>query len=201
VPWTADRLYAYLRHGSEALHGTVAGPMAPVVHNLSTVPQEDVRAIAMYVAAMAANPDAMRLAEANRAMARARGEERKAAERDEPAAGAAVYAGACAQCHGENGRFPAVAALNLSLSSALRLPRPDNTLRIVRGGIQPDGGAGPMMPGFANALSDDQMVDLLGYLRGHFTDKPLWSGLKEAVRNANAEPSRIEKATQETTSQ
>src|SRR5262249_36261366 len=141
VPWTADRLYAYLRHGSETLHGTAAGPMAPVVKNLATVPPEEVRAIAMYVAAMAGNPDAMRLSEANRAMARARGEERNAAGSNDPEAGAAIYAGPCAQCHGETPRFPAVPALNLSLSSALRLPRPDNTLRIVRGGIQPDGGA------------------------------------------------------------
>jgi mono/diheme cytochrome c family protein len=199
VPWTAERLYAYLRHGSEDLHGTAAGPMAPVVKNLETVPDEDVRAVATYVAAVAGNASGARQAEADKVITRAKRQSSAAIEAAAPRAEDAIYAGACAQCHGEAGRSPTIPALNLSLSSALRMPRPDNVVRIVREGIRPvDGGAGPMMPGFADALTDDQLLTLLGYLRAHFAEQPAWSGVEDAVRRAKADASETPGTTQGT---
>ena len=50
VPWTADALFAYLRHGFHSDHGAARGPMAEVVSNLSSVDEKDVRAIAAYMA-------------------------------------------------------------------------------------------------------------------------------------------------------
>ena len=50
MPWNAESLYAYLRKGWDADHGTARGPMAEVVRNLSAVPASDVRAIAVYMA-------------------------------------------------------------------------------------------------------------------------------------------------------
>lgn len=182
VPWDTERLYVYLRHGAESLHGSAAGPMAPVAYNLATVPDADVHAIATYVAFVAGAPTPEREAEAEKAMARAKGQP-VFADASADSAAAAIYAGACAQCHGEGGRAPAIAALNLSLSSALRVPRPDNVVRIVRDGIHPaDGGRGPFMPGFAGVLTEAQTIALLGYLRSHFTDKPPWLGVEQAVR-------------------
>jgi mono/diheme cytochrome c family protein len=49
VPWDAERLFRYLRHGFDDRHGLAAGPMAPVVRNLASVPDTDVRAISLYV--------------------------------------------------------------------------------------------------------------------------------------------------------
>jgi mono/diheme cytochrome c family protein len=184
VPWDTERLYTYLRHGEESLHGSAAGPMAPVVSNLAGVPDADVRAIATYVASVAGAPTRERQTDAEKVMARAKSPPAAAAG-SPGSVGAAIYAGTCAQCHGEAGRAPANAALNLSLSSALRVPRPDNILRILRGGIRPDGdGRGPFMPGFAGVLTEAQTVALLGYLRSHFADKPAWAGVEEAVRRA-----------------
>jgi mono/diheme cytochrome c family protein len=137
LPWTADRLYSYLQYGSEGVHGTAAGPMATVVTTLAAVPEEDVRAIATYVAAVAGSPSESRLSEANKVLSLAKGEDRSAAAAAAPENGATIYVGACAQCHGEAGRAPAVAGLNLSFSSALRMPRPDNVVRIVWDGIHP----------------------------------------------------------------
>ena len=37
-------MFHYLRQGWDAAHGTAAGPMQPVVHDLSEVAEEDVRA-------------------------------------------------------------------------------------------------------------------------------------------------------------
>jgi mono/diheme cytochrome c family protein len=185
VPWDVERLRAYLTHGYDDLHGVAAGPMAPVVQNLRGVPADDVRAIATYVAAVAGASTPESQARASKATARARGEAGAAARASPAQAGVAVYAGACAQCHGEAGRAPTVRALNLALSSSLRNPRPDNLIRIVRDGIHPiDGGAGPLMPGFADALTDTQLVELVTYLRPEFADLPAWSEVADAIRRA-----------------
>jgi mono/diheme cytochrome c family protein len=183
VPWDVDRLHAYLRHGFDDLHGVPAGPMAAVVENLERVPADDVRAIATYVASVAGVPTPERQARASKAAARARGEIGAATGAGASHPGGAIYAAACAQCHGEAGRVPTVRALNLALSSSLRNPRPDNLIRIVRDGIHPsDGGAGPLMPGFADALMNAQLVALAEYLRQAFADAPAWDAIADAVR-------------------
>jgi hypothetical protein len=47
APWSEQELDAYLRNGVSDLHGSAAGPMAPVVHGLAALPQSDVKAIAL----------------------------------------------------------------------------------------------------------------------------------------------------------
>lgn len=197
VPWDAERLHTYLRRGFDPLHGIAAGPMAPVVHNLATASESDVRAIAVYVAAVAGAPSAARQAQARSAVARAAGGSGVGSATTSDDAGAAIYSGACAQCHGEAGRAPAVPALNLALSSALRMPRADNAVRIIRNGIRPaDGGAGPIMPGFADVLTDAQLVSLAAYLRIHFAERPGWVGIEDAVRQAKQDEAGQVKRTQ-----
>jgi mono/diheme cytochrome c family protein len=194
VPWTAERLHVYLRSGFHEQHGIAAGPMAPVVSNLANVSDEDVRAIAIYVADVAGVPSEERRLEAAKTIARAKGESNLAMIAPETGEGASIYAGACAQCHGESGRHPVSPALNLALSSVLRLPRPDNVVRIVREGIHPlDGGAGPVMPGFADALTDDRLIPLLTYLRTNFAQKPAWADIETAVRNARRAETVVKK--------
>ena len=56
VPWDADALFRYLRHGWHPDHGVARGPMAEVVSNLSEVPESDVRAIATYMAGVFGAP-------------------------------------------------------------------------------------------------------------------------------------------------
>src|SRR5260370_119863 len=46
VPWTQEELFSYLRNGVSVLHGSAAGPMAPVVHGLAALSDQDVRALA-----------------------------------------------------------------------------------------------------------------------------------------------------------
>lgn len=182
VPWIAERLYTYLRLGHDPIHGVAAGPMAPVARNLARVSDEDVRAIATYVAAIAGAATPERQQAAERALARAKGESNPPAAGG-GSAGGVLYAGACAQCHGEAGRAPAVPALNLALSSALRTPEPDNAVRIVRNGVEAPGRDGEtVMPGFGQVLTDAQLVLLIAYLRAHFTDLPAWTDLESAVR-------------------
>ena len=184
VPWDGERLYRYLRFGFDERHGLAAGPMGPVVRNLAAVPDADVRAMSLYVASMAGQPNAARTQAASRALARATGAS-AAPPGTTSTLAASLYAGACAQCHGEAGRVPPNPALHLALSSSLRLAQPDNVVRLIRDGVQrPDLGGEPLMPGFSDALSDAQLVALIAYLRAAFTEQPAWSDIGQSLRRA-----------------
>ena len=56
IPWSEDELYAYLRTGESRFHGVAAGPMAPVVKELASLPDQDIRAMAIYLASFNAKP-------------------------------------------------------------------------------------------------------------------------------------------------
>ena len=49
IPWSEDELFAYLRTGESRFHGVAAGPMAPVVKELAALPDDDIRAMAVYL--------------------------------------------------------------------------------------------------------------------------------------------------------
>ncbi len=168
--WTVERLVAYLRGGIDDVHDAAGGPMAGVVHNLSQVAEEDVRAIAVYFASMGAG------------QAPRRGGADADANPQAYARGAATYAGACASCH-DLGRQTPGGALDLSLSTIVALPAPGNLIRVVRTGVIPrDGEKGPWMPAFGGAFGEQQLADLAVYLRAHFAQKPAWSDVPGAVR-------------------
>jgi mono/diheme cytochrome c family protein len=195
VPWDKARLYNYFRVGFDTVHGVAAGPMAPVVNNLKAVDEAEVRAIAVYVADIAGAASPERQAASSKALARATDGSSATPPADHP--GASVYAGACAQCHGEFGRVPTVAALNLVFSSTLRVPRPDNAIRIVREGIHPpEGSTGPVMPGFDDVLTDPQLTDLIGFLRTHFTGQTAWTDIDDALQKAKQKPTQEARSAQ-----
>jgi len=170
-PWTAERLFAYLRHGIDDVHEAAAGPMAPVVHFLSQVPEEDVRAIATYVASLGGGQTPQQRPSGP-------GGTGQAFER-----GATIYASTCVACHDKGRQVPG-GSLLLSLSTSVNMPTPDNLIRIVRGGIVPVEGekATWMMPAFAGVLTDQQITDLVIYLRAHFSDKPAWADVSGKVQ-------------------
>src|ERR1700685_4467645 len=56
LPWTTDALFHYLRQGWDPDHGVARGPMAEVTANLSSVPENDVRAIALYMGTVFGSP-------------------------------------------------------------------------------------------------------------------------------------------------
>lgn len=171
--WDEDRLIAYLTGRWVEQHGVAIGPMAAVAHNLSRVPEEDVAAISAYIATLmeadAAGAD-------TDAIIGSVGE-RTTADED----GAAIYVGACASCH-ETKPSQFAQGLPLAYSTSLRIPNPRNLIQIIDQGIKPpEGQPGPFMPGFAGALTDEQIVALAGYLRQRFTDREPWEGLEKVV--------------------
>jgi len=208
VPWDADALYAYLRNGFHPDHGTARGPMAEVVSNLSTVPSADVRAIATYMADVFGAPSPDRKREGEAVLAQAKSGAAATANADFQ--GAAIYAAACATCH-ESGRPLPYGGIKLSLSSTISAPDPRNLANIVLTGVRPvEGERSPIMPGFAESMSDAQVAALLTYLRARFTSQPPWTDIERVVaearrsqtaflqtsagvRNAPAEPSQRDK--------
>ncbi|MGZ8264894.1 MAG: c-type cytochrome [Burkholderiales bacterium] len=197
VPWTVEALQTYLRDGVSEVHEVSAGPMTRVVHNLGEAPEEEVRAIATYVASRMGPVASDREALAQQALERARAAADKGDIPQKLATGGEgsdtivqdgrlVYEGTCMLCHGAARRPPGAAsseALHLTLSTSIHLPTPNNLIRIVLQGMAPrDGEAGPFMPGYAGALTDDQIAALVTYLRSDFTDRPAWQNVTREVR-------------------
>jgi mono/diheme cytochrome c family protein len=188
VPWSADALYDYLRRGHEQRHGIAAGPMAPVVHNLSGAAEDDVRAIAVYIASRMQRPSAPAGAD-DAAVAAAK--EREAGAVSGATSGnaalaidgATVFAGACAGCHGAGPASPSPEPVALGLTTSVNAPDPRNAIHIVLEGLWPEPGAkGTLMPGFAGELTDRQVIALVNYLRARFTDRPAWTDVPERVK-------------------
>jgi mono/diheme cytochrome c family protein len=194
IPWDADALYAYLRQGWHGLHGLAGGPMAPVADNLASVPDSDVRAIAVYVASLMGEPAQERREQGERlaAVAQPFGVGAKPQSAGSQAAppqaaggkGAAIYAAACASCH-ESGRPVPYGGINLALSTVINGENPRNLLNILLAGLPAaDGVRAPIMPGFGAILTDPQVVALISYLRSRFSTKPVWSDIPAQLREA-----------------
>jgi mono/diheme cytochrome c family protein len=190
VPWTRDRLIGYLRHRVLPSHGIPAGPMLPVAHNLALVPEQDVDAMATYMASIAGEPNAERTRRADALLARVRRDEASGTPADgivraSASGGEAIYAATCAVCHG-GGRGPGSGqAMHLALSTAVWLPEPTNLLHIVQDGVHPHPGErGRWMPAFRGAFTEAQLAALATYVRGTFGPGGAWRDIDARVRQA-----------------
>jgi mono/diheme cytochrome c family protein len=173
VPWTVEALQAYLRHGIADQHAMSAGPMVEVVHGLSQVSEDAVRAIAAYTVSL----DKRDVQERERLRAAALERARSAVA----VHGNPVYDGACADCH-NRGRAQEGGALELPLGTALTVPTPRNLAYIIRDGIVPrEGERGAWMPAYAGALTEEQLTELLNYLRA-LSGQPAWKDVAGDVR-------------------
>ena len=126
MPWNAEALFAYLRQGWHPDHGVARGPMAEVVSNLSSVSENDVRAIATYMAGVFGTPTPERIQHGEAVLAQAKtpaasGRPTATQPSATNAAGASIYAAACATCH-ETGRALPYGGVNLALSYRAQQP-------------------------------------------------------------------------------
>jgi mono/diheme cytochrome c family protein len=182
VPWDADALFIYLRDGWHPDHGVARGPMAQVVSNLSSVPESDVRAIATYMAGVFGAPTPDRKRRAEELLTQAKSPVLQPAGAD--AAGASIYAAACAPCHETNRPLP-YGGVNLGLSTAISSPDARNAANIVLSGVPPvEGERSPIMPGFAASMNDRQITALLSYLRTRFSNQPAWTAIEKTIAEA-----------------
>jgi mono/diheme cytochrome c family protein len=173
VPWNADSLTGYLSTGLVDDHAIAAGPMRSVVSALAHVPRDEVRAIAVYTASLDAR--------SAKPVTPARATLAAHPPGSALANGAALYAGACADCH-DRGREAEGGALRLPLAIALTIPTPANLIHITRDGIVPGREERhPWMPEFASALTEEQLTDLVVYLRA-LGGRPPWQDVRAEVR-------------------
>jgi len=183
VPWTQDELMSYLRTGLGPLHGAAtAATMTPVIREGlgdSTVPEADVRALAIYFAdidhasvhAAAVEPSV------KRALATSYLGSGQEYDPD-----ARLYASACISCHYNAGPSPLPARPELALNSALTLTEPTNFIQVVLKGIgNTDGAPGLVMPSYASSLTDADIARLAAYLRRTRTNLPPWNDLENKV--------------------
>jgi nicotinate dehydrogenase subunit B len=186
VPWTESELYRYLRHGHSPLHGVAAGPMAPVVQELTALPDADVRAMAHYLASFNASisdDEARAAAQAAIAAGQAAVVQAGAAQR--------MFTTACGACH-HDGDGPRLLGVNtpLALNSNLHSERPDNLLRLILEGVRdPAGREVGFMPAFRDSLDDRQIAQLAAYMRQRYAPgRPPWRDLEREVARVRREP-------------
>ena len=183
VDWTTDESYAYLRGGGSAFHGIAAGSMADVVHaGLAKAPDGDIRGLAVWLGDLSGAGDPL---QANRQAAMAI---ENAQARLKPAKimdqGQRIFAYACASCHYNDPSSPQATRPDMSLNSAVVAPDPVNLVRVTLHGVsQEEGLPRIMMPGFADALSDQEIASLLTFLRKTHTDQPPWDNLEQTIRD------------------
>jgi mono/diheme cytochrome c family protein len=192
IAWSADALFDYLRHGLNDQHAAAAGPMNAVSHDLSQVPEADVRAMAVYIASFTGGTDTGGSDTGGSSTGGTREQQvaaKAAAAQTPPPAlqaseGATIFAGACAGCHGAGAPMMLNGRPSLALGSAVTAATPRNATQIILHGLQPrPGERGPWMPPFAGSLTDSQVAAVLGYLRARFTDRPAWANLEDTVRS------------------
>jgi nicotinate dehydrogenase subunit B len=180
IPWSEDELFAYLRTGESRFHGVAAGPMAPVVKELAELPDEDIRAMAVYLGSFnekAIDQPAQEMLAAK--LETLTGPRAVSAS----ALGARLYEGACAVCHQVGGAPLFGSRPSLALNSNLHGAVPDNLIQVILHGINsPVSSDLGYMPGFKDSLTDDQLTELVSYLRQQFApDKAPWTGVQAAV--------------------
>jgi nicotinate dehydrogenase subunit B len=180
VPWNEDELFAYLRTGESRYHGVAAGPMAPVVKELAALSDQDIRAMAVYLGsfndAAIGKPDQDALAARLESLTDTR-------TAPGSAIGMRLYEGACAVCHEVGGPPLFGSRPSLALNSNLHAAVPDNLIQVVLHGI-----AAPVssdlgyMPAFKDSMTDDQLAELVAYLRRQFApERPAWNGVQAAI--------------------
>ncbi len=147
---TVAQIETFLRTGANTSMGVAFGPMSEVVHDsLRYLTDADVHAIAVY---LKGGPDHRELDPVNKAT------------KAELRRGSAIYLENCAQCHQEKGRGIPGAVPNLAGNAVVEEFQPHDIIVVILEGLNGTGTYGHM-PGFAGALSDQQVSDVANYVR------------------------------------
>ncbi|WP_448647745.1 molybdopterin cofactor-binding domain-containing protein [Pseudomonas mohnii] len=181
IPWTEDQLFTYMSTGFSTEHGVAAGPMGPVVSELSTLPHEDIRAIAHYLSTLEGEPGAT----AKQAVA-------VTPSIANLTNGRRVFEGSCQGCHSASEGGPDLFGVSPSMAANTNVhsDRPDNLIKVILQGIDnPAVKDLGYMPAFKDSLSNKQVSDLITYVRSRFAaDKPAWSSVEKQVAWLRANP-------------
>ncbi|MBX9754692.1 MAG: cytochrome c [Pseudomonadaceae bacterium] len=163
--WNSADLSTFLRHGISA-QGSMFNEMYPVLHNSTQyLSSDDHKAMATYLLGEQPGPAAVIVTQ-------------PLAQLTESAQqGRQDYLNVCAGCHGSEGQGVPHVAVAMAGNTTLRQADSRNLLRVIEDGIAEQQFTGfermQPMPGFAKQLSDEQLRNLLNYLR------QTWGGLPQ----------------------
>lgn len=188
MPWEMDDYVNYMFDGWSEKHGIAAGPMAPIIDHLYDVDEDDVYAIAAYLAAITPEREptmTMESAEAKdwREAERAGGE--NAPTDAALLRGEEMFARECSRCHKE--RVAESQPASLALTAAMNAPDARNFLHVVRDGIRPPLPSNQRtMTGIAMGVTDQDLIDLAAFSRWRFTDLPAWENIPGDLEDVKA---------------
>ena len=156
--WETQHVVQLLKTGATA-RASVLGPMAAVVfRSTQYLSDADLQAMAVYLKQLPDTPPA---------------EPARAPVRRDPgmmARGERTYAQRCAYCHGDQGQGAVDAYPPLAGNRAVNMDSTVNLMQMVRhGGFLPATAGNPRpygMPPFGHVLDDDQIAEVLSYVRG-----------------------------------
>ncbi|RJE79932.1 cytochrome c [Paracoccus sp. JM45] len=184
VPWNAAEFREYLVKGSTKYHGIAAGPMGPVVHaGVRELPDSDLTAISIYLADQVGADDSD---PADSQIVQASLERNAPDRRYRQAEGERLYTTACAACHYNSQQINA-GRPDLGINSSVNQNDPSNLIQVILYGVNSHQGTeGVVMPGFRDALSDDQITSIAAYLRADRAEQAPWEGLRGSVTELRA---------------
>lgn len=162
--WSAEDIVATLRSARSTTHAVLGGAMGDVVvHSTQHLNDGDLQAVAAYLKTLPESARQVSRFKADPATAKA------LAAGQEDSRGAELYIDNCAACHRTDGKgdervFPKIAGNSSVLSED-----PVSLIRLVLAGSKlPATATAPSelgMPGFAWRLSDDEVAQLLTFIR------------------------------------
>src|SRR5690606_29312102 len=152
-----EDLFEFLRTGASPRHGVAAGSMSEVVHaGLRALPDEDIRAMAIYFADIAEVEPGAEPGELPSLLARSDAEMDAAAVR-----GGQIFRSFCVSCHFTPPDAPQANRPALAVNSAVVGPDPTMFVHVTLNGISlEEGGPDSQMPGFRGVLSDQDIADV-----------------------------------------
>ncbi len=168
--WGDDSLAAFLATGHAQGYGTASGPMGEAVDKslMHLVPQ-DIKALVAYLRTVPAVSDPA-LPAPKTAPAPASHREGVAVA---DARGKAIFAGACAGCHGWTGQSPVLTYATFTGGRAVNDPGARNVAQAIVWGVTREGANGPVvMPAFGQAYSDVEIAAVANYVTARFGAAP-----------------------------
>jgi mono/diheme cytochrome c family protein len=183
--WSKDDIVATLRTARNSQQTVVGTPMSDVVvHSTQYLTNDDLQAIAAYLKSLAPVPGDSPKFAADPATATA-----LAAGR-EPNRGAELYDDNCAACHRTDGAGSPNALPKMAGNSSVLTEDPNSLIRLVLGGSSlPGTTAAPSalgMPSFAWRLSNDEVAQLLTFIRSSWGNQAPSVSARQVARARTA---------------
>ena len=178
--WSDAELLSYLRTGHATGRGTAAGPMGEAVdESFRHLAEEDLKALVVYVRSV----PPISSTELAETLASAAPASHREGDPSDNARGKAIFAGACASCHGWTGESAITPLATLTGARAVNDPGATNVAQIVISGMQritPEGLVA--MPPFGSSYSDIEIAAVSNYVTARFGSKGSALGAKDVAK-------------------